>query len=80
MDDPVPVDVGEGAAQLQPIGTGFPMAEAITYFARAMGGARSGNTAAAQADIEKLKEQRAALEKAGQGYWAGQVEIQGPIE
>jgi len=65
-----------GAAQLQPLGTGYPMAEAITYFARAMGAARSGDTAAAQADIEKLKEQRAALEKAGQGYWAGQVEIQ----
>jgi tetratricopeptide (TPR) repeat protein len=66
----------QGAAQLQPLGTGYPMAEAITYFARAMGAARSGDTAAAQADIEKLKEQRAALEKAGQGYWAGQVEIQ----
>lgn len=66
----------QGAAQLQPLGTGFPMAEAITYFARAMGGARSGDAAAAQADIEKLKEQRAALEKAGRGYWAGQVEIQ----
>jgi tetratricopeptide (TPR) repeat protein len=66
----------QGAAQLQPLGTGYPMAEAITYFARAMGNARSGDTAAAQADIEKLKEQQAALEKAGQGYWAGQVEIQ----
>jgi tetratricopeptide (TPR) repeat protein len=66
----------QGAAQLQPLATGYPMAEAITYFARAMGGARSGDAAAAQADIEKLKEQRAALEKAGQGYWAGQVEIQ----
>jgi tetratricopeptide (TPR) repeat protein len=66
----------QGAAQLTPLGTGYPMAEAITYFARAMGGARSGDAAAAQADIEKLKEQRAALEKAGQGYWAGQVEIQ----
>src|SRR5499426_4573261 len=65
-----------GAAQLTPLNTGFPMAEAITHFARAMGGARSGDTAAAQADIEKLKEQRTALEKAGQGYWAGQVEIQ----
>src|SRR5215472_16542885 len=41
-----------------------------------MGAARSGNTAGAQADIEKLKEQRTALEKGGQGYWAGQVEIQ----
>ncbi len=66
----------QGAAQLQPLGTGYPMAEAITHFARAVGAARSGDTAAAQADIEKLKEQRAALEKAGQGYWAGQVEIQ----
>ena len=66
----------QGAAQLQPLGTGYPMAEAITHFARAMGAARSGDTAAAQADIEKLKEQRAALEKAGQGYWGGQVEIQ----
>jgi len=66
----------QGAAQLQPIATGFPMADAITHFARAMGAARSGDTAAAQADIDKLKEQRAALEKAGQGYWAGQVEIQ----
>jgi hypothetical protein len=66
----------QGAAQLEPLNTGYPMAEAITYFARAMGGARSGDAAAARADIEKLKEQRAALEKAGQGYWAGQVEIQ----
>jgi tetratricopeptide (TPR) repeat protein len=64
------------AAQLQPLATGFPMAEAITYFTRAMGGARSGDLAAAQADIEKLKAQRAALEKANQGYWAGQVEVQ----
>ena len=66
----------QGAAQLQPLSTGYPMAEAITYFARAMGAARSGDPAQAQADIEKLKEQRTALEKASQGYWAGQVEIQ----
>jgi tetratricopeptide (TPR) repeat protein len=66
----------QGAAQLQPLGTGYPMAEAITQFARAMGATRSGDTTAALADIEKLKEQRAELEKAGQGYWAGQVEIQ----
>jgi len=66
----------QGAAQLQPLGTSYPMAEAITHFARAMGAARSGDAAAAQTDIDKLKERRAALEKAGQGYWAGQVEIQ----
>jgi tetratricopeptide (TPR) repeat protein len=66
----------QGAAQLQPLDTGYPMAEAITYFARAMGAARSGAVGAAQADIDKLREQRTALEKAGQSYWAGQVEIQ----
>jgi tetratricopeptide (TPR) repeat protein len=66
----------QGAAQLQPIGTGHPAAEAITHFARAMGAARSGDAAAAQADVDKLKELRGTLEKARQGYWAGQVEIQ----
>jgi tetratricopeptide (TPR) repeat protein len=65
-----------GAAQLRPLATGFPMADAITHFTRAMGAARSGDPAAAQADIESLTQQRSALEKAGQGYWAGQVEIQ----
>jgi len=65
-----------GAAQLEPVGTVFPAAEAITHFARAMGAARSGNASGAQADIGKLKELRAALEKANQSYWAGQVEIQ----
>ena len=66
----------QGAAQLQPVGTGSPAAEAITHFARAMGAARSGNATAAQADIDTLKALRGALEKANQGYWAGQVEIQ----
>jgi tetratricopeptide (TPR) repeat protein len=66
----------QGAAKLTPLGTGFPAAEAITYFARALGAARSGDPAAAQADIATLKDQRAQLEKAGQRYWAGQVEVQ----
>jgi tetratricopeptide (TPR) repeat protein len=66
----------KGAAQLQPLGTPFPPAEAITYFARAMGAARSGEPAAAQADIEKLKGLREGLEKAKQSYWAEQVEVQ----
>jgi tetratricopeptide (TPR) repeat protein len=66
----------KGAAELQPLNTPFPPAEAITYFARAMGAARSGNFAQAQADIAKLKEIRTGLEKANQGYWAEQVEVQ----
>jgi tetratricopeptide (TPR) repeat protein len=66
----------QAAAQLKPVGTGMPAAEAITHFARALGAARSGAPAAAQTDIDTLKDLRGQLEKANQGYWAGQVEIQ----
>jgi tetratricopeptide (TPR) repeat protein len=66
-----------GAAALQvPKIVKAPQAMAITHFARAMGAARIGEVAAAQVDIDKLKELRASLEKANQSYWAGQVEIQ----
>jgi hypothetical protein len=64
------------AAALEPRGSQFPQAEAITYFARAVGLARSGDPAAAAREVEKLKEFRAALEKANQSYWAEQVEVQ----
>jgi tetratricopeptide (TPR) repeat protein len=66
----------QGAAHLQPLGTPFPAAEAITHYARAMGAARGGNPVAASADIEKLQELRSGLEKAKQPYWAEQIEIQ----
>src|ERR1700704_1098894 len=42
------------AAALEPRGSQFPQAEAITYFARAMGSARSGDVAAAERDVDKL--------------------------
>jgi len=64
------------AAALEPRGSKFPQAEAITYFARAMGAARSGDPAAAEHEVGKLKELRAALDNASQSYWATQVEIQ----
>jgi hypothetical protein len=64
------------AAALEPRGSQFPQAEAITYFARAMGAARSGDLDAADREVTKLKELRATLEKANQSYWAEQVEIQ----
>jgi hypothetical protein len=65
---------GGGAARA--LGIAIPPAEAITHFARASGAARSSDVAAAQADVVKLIEIRAGLEKANQSYWAGQVEIQ----
>jgi len=64
------------AAALEPRGSKFPQAEAITHFARAMGSARSGDPVGAERDINKLKELRAALESANQSYWAEQVEVQ----
>jgi hypothetical protein len=64
------------AAALQPRGSQFPQAEAITYFARAIGEARSGDIDAAEQGIAKLKEVRAALQRATQSYWAEQVDIQ----
>jgi len=65
-----------GAAKLEPLNVPYPSAEAITYFARAIGAARSGDFTAAQQDIEKLNELRAALERTNQSYWAEQVEVQ----
>jgi hypothetical protein len=64
------------AAALEPRGSQFPQAEAITYFARAMGSARSGDLVVAGREVDKLKELRAALENASQSYWATQVEVQ----
>jgi hypothetical protein len=64
------------AAALVPRGSQFPQAEAITYFARALGSARSADLAGAEAGAARLKELRALLEKANQPYWAEQVEIQ----
>jgi tetratricopeptide (TPR) repeat protein len=66
----------QGAAQLQSVGSGLPAGEAITYFARALGAARTGDGASAQADVDRLKQQRVALQEARQSYWAEQVEIQ----
>ena len=65
-----------GAAQLQPMGLPFPAAEAVTHFARALGAARLGDVAAAQADIARLGALREAHLKANQPYWAEQVEVQ----
>src|SRR6185436_9213205 len=64
------------AAVLTPRETAFAYADAVTYFARALGAARSGNPAAAAKDVEKLAGLRDALHKANDAYWAEQVDIQ----
>ena len=55
----------------------FRWAEAHIYFARAIGAARTGDTASARLDIEKLTAIRERLIVAKGDYdWAGQVEIE----
>jgi tetratricopeptide (TPR) repeat protein len=69
----------KGAAELEIRPSKFPYADAITCFARALGAARSGNPAAAVADIEKLAELREKLRAAQDAYWSEQVDIQWQI-
>ena len=64
------------AAQLQVHSSPTAWADAVTYFARALGAARSGNAAAAQPDIERLAAIRDALIAAKDSYWSGQVDIE----
>ena len=66
----------KAAAALEPQSTKFLYADAVTYFARAVGAARSGNPTAAKADIAKLGELRDKLREAKDGYWSGIVDIQ----
>jgi hypothetical protein len=53
-----------------------PYTEAITHFARAVGASRSGNPAAATADIDRLVALRDKLRDAKDAYWTEQVDIQ----
>ena len=54
----------------------FSYAEAMIYFARSLGASRSGDTAGASKDIEKLSVIQKSLAEAGEKYWATQVEIE----
>lgn len=53
----------------------FPAMEAITYFARALGAARSGRSQQAKSDLDMLKKLKGQLPPSA-SYWAKQVEIQ----
>jgi hypothetical protein len=64
------------AAALTRRETPFAYADAVTYFARALGLARSGKPAAAAEDVQKLAVLRDTLTKANDAYWSGQVDIQ----
>jgi tetratricopeptide (TPR) repeat protein len=69
----------KGAAELQVRPSRFSYADALTYFARALGAARSGNLDAARQDVAKLVELRDKLREAKDAYWTEQVDIQRQI-
>ncbi|HUL73249.1 MAG TPA: hypothetical protein VLT86_09110 [Vicinamibacterales bacterium] len=64
------------AAALEPRSTQFPYAEAMTYFARALGAARTGALPQARASVDALQQIEDRLTQTGEAYWAEQTEIQ----
>jgi Flp pilus assembly protein TadD len=65
------------AAQLEPSRDAkFPYTEAMTWYARALGAARSGDARGAEADVRELTRIHQSLEAAKNAYWAREVEAQ----
>jgi len=54
----------------------FAYAEAMIHFARSLGASRSGDTAGASKEIERLSSIQKSLAEAKENYWATQVEIE----
>jgi tetratricopeptide (TPR) repeat protein len=66
----------EEAAALEPRPGPTPYADAVTYFARALGAARSGRPDRARADVAELASLASKLRQMNDAYWAEQVDIQ----
>lgn len=66
----------DAAAGLEVRESPVAWADSVTWFARALGAARSGNPPAAKAAVEKLAELRDQLSAPNDAYWREQVEIQ----
>jgi hypothetical protein len=64
------------AAALEPHPSRFPYTEAITYFARALGAAHTGDLSTARSAIDALQQIRERLVQAKESYWAEQVDIE----
>jgi hypothetical protein len=64
------------AAALEPRATAYPYAEAMTYFARALGASHTGDLTKATAAIDSLASIQQRLSAKGEAYWAEQVAIQ----
>ena len=64
------------AAKLVPRPSSYPYADALTHFARALGAARSGDTAGARSAVDALSAIKLRLTESRESYWAEQTEIQ----
>jgi tetratricopeptide (TPR) repeat protein len=63
------------AAKLEPQESQFPYTKSQTHYARALGAARGGNAAAAEADVKALAAIVEGL-KGKDNYWATETEVQ----
>ena len=63
------------AATLIPTPSPYPQAEAITWFGRALGAARSDDPVRAQRDVGELSRLRAKLADSNDEYWVTQIDI-----
>jgi hypothetical protein len=64
------------AASLEVRESPTPWADSVTWFAKGLGAARTGDAAAARTATEKLAALRDKLSAPNDGYWREQVEIQ----
>jgi hypothetical protein len=64
------------AAKLEPHPSRFPQTEAMTYLARGLGAARTGDVTGARAAAQALAQIHERLVAARETYWAEQVEIE----
>ena len=64
------------ATKLEVHQTAFPFADAITWFARGIGAARTGDTLLSAEAVRQLGRLRDALTQRKETYWSQQVEIQ----
>jgi tetratricopeptide (TPR) repeat protein len=66
----------KAAAALTPVAESYPFTNAITYFARGLGSARTGDVAGARTNAAELEKLHTNLLAAKNTYWATEVEVQ----
>jgi hypothetical protein len=64
------------AAKLVPEPSGYVYTDALTWFAKALGAARTGDAAATRSAIDALAKIEAQLTEKKEAYWAEQTQIQ----